>query len=46
LMNIGVLCEKQGQKERAVPLRREALAKLHPDSPERRQVAGWLSADG
>jgi hypothetical protein len=45
-MNIGVLCEKQGQKERAVPLRREALGKLHPDSPEYRRVEEWLSADG
>lgn len=38
----GILYEQQGQKEKAVALWREALAKLHPPSPEYREVQGWL----
>ncbi len=38
LANIGLLYEEQGQKEKAVALWQEALEKLHPDSPEYRQV--------
>jgi tetratricopeptide (TPR) repeat protein len=45
LMNMGLLYERQGQKEKAVALWREALEKLHPDSPEYRTVKGWLAAD-
>ncbi|MFQ6058831.1 MAG: tetratricopeptide repeat protein [Anaerolineae bacterium] len=44
LANMGLLYEKQGQKEKAVALWREALAKLHPDSLEHKQVAEWLEA--
>ena len=44
LMNMGVLYEKQGQKEKAIALWQEALSKLHMGSPEHRQVAEWLQS--
>ena len=42
LANLGLLHFKREQIEQAVTLWREALEKLHPDSPEYAQVAGWL----
>jgi len=42
LMNIGLLYLEQNQSEVAVTHWREALSKLHPDSPEYRKVATWL----
>jgi len=46
LMNMGLLYEQQGQQEQAVALWREALTKLHPDSPEYREVQEWLESAG
>ncbi len=46
LANLGLLYEKQGDEEKARALWREALAKLHPASPEHRQVKGWLEGEG
>ncbi len=42
LANIGLLFQKQGQKDKAVACWRDALTKLHPDSPEYKTVAGWV----
>ena len=42
LANMDLLYKQQGRKEKAVALWQEALAKLHPDSPEHRRVAGWV----
>ncbi len=42
LANLGVLYWKQDDRDKAVALWQEALARLHPDSPEHQQVARWL----
>ncbi|MCS7179397.1 MAG: tetratricopeptide repeat protein [Anaerolineae bacterium] len=42
LMNLGILHKRLGQEEKARALWREALGKLHPDSPEYRRVREWL----
>ena len=44
LANLGSLYEQRGDKPHAIELWREALTRLHPDSPEYRQVQEWLSA--
>ena len=45
LTNLGVLYERQGDPERAATLYAEALTKLHPDSPEYRELAAALHRD-
>jgi tetratricopeptide (TPR) repeat protein len=42
LANMGVLYDDRGQKEKAVAYWQEALSKLHPNSPEYKQVAEWI----
>lgn len=46
LQKMGILYERQGKMEKTVALWREALTKLHPDSPEHKQVAEWLQSAG
>jgi hypothetical protein len=43
LMRLGRLHDRQGHQEEAHRFWREALTRLHPDSPEYRQVSSWLS---
>jgi tetratricopeptide (TPR) repeat protein len=45
LANLGVLYRLQKHLDRAIPLWRKALTKLHPDSPEYATVTQWLQAD-
>ncbi|WP_218081496.1 hypothetical protein [Anthocerotibacter panamensis] len=45
LKNLGHLHKARGAKERAVSFWREALTKLHPDSPEYRKVEGLLGGE-
>ena len=42
LANMGVLYDQLGQMERAVALWNEAMAKLHPESPEYERVRRWV----
>ncbi|TVP69076.1 MAG: tetratricopeptide repeat protein [Leptolyngbya sp. LCM1.Bin17] len=44
LGNLGMLYAKQGQRQQAVDVWRESLDKLHPDSPDAKQVAQWLAS--
>ncbi|NMF81930.1 tetratricopeptide repeat protein [Nodosilinea sp. P-1105] len=44
LNNLGMLYAKQGQRQQAVDVWRESLDKLHPDSPDAKQVAQWLAS--
>jgi len=46
LTNLGLLYFNREQVERAVALWREALGKLHPDSPDYAKVVGWLKEHG
>jgi tetratricopeptide (TPR) repeat protein len=43
LNNLGILHERQGLPEEARRFWREALTRLHPDSPEYRQLAAFLA---
>ncbi|HEY9631013.1 MAG TPA: tetratricopeptide repeat protein [Coleofasciculaceae cyanobacterium] len=44
LANLGIVYKLQKHLDQAIPLWREALTKLHPDSPEHATVAQWLQA--
>jgi len=44
LANLGMVHKLQKHLDQAIPLWREALTKLHPDSPEHATVTQWLQS--
>jgi len=44
LMNLGLVCELQKHPDQAMDFWREALTKIHPDSPEYATLTQWLQA--